>query len=154
MDQERLNQLKSKYPNVPEHCLPIHGAKKKKSKANQLTDDIIQYFHNIGFFAFRINSQGTYSEKLGKFIYSGSTKGVSDVIACLNGLLIGIEVKIGSDKQSDVQKRFQERIEAAGGKYMIAKDFNQFKEEFKKCITINAFLQVRESDKLKHLIKK
>jgi len=35
-------------------------------------------------------------------------------------------VKYGKDKQSEVQKRYQESIEAAGGTYFIARNFDEF----------------------------
>jgi hypothetical protein len=35
-------------------------------------------------------------------------------------------VKYGKDRQSEVQKRYQESIEAAGGTYFIARTFDEF----------------------------
>jgi hypothetical protein len=35
-------------------------------------------------------------------------------------------VKYGKDKQSEVQKRYQESVEAAGGTYFIARTFDDF----------------------------
>lgn len=130
MDQDRLKYLKGKYPTVPEYALPVARGSKKKSPANELTSAISQYIESKGGYAFRVNTQGNYSEKQGRFILSGATKGVSDLVACYDGLLIGIEIKIGRDQQSDVQKRFQERVEGSGGKYIIARTLDQFKADF------------------------
>jgi hypothetical protein len=43
---------------------------------------------------------------------------------------VKIEVKIGKDRQSEAQKRYQENIEKAGGIYYIAKNFDDFVEFF------------------------
>jgi hypothetical protein len=43
---------------------------------------------------------------------------------------VKIEVKVGKDRQSDAQKRYQESIERAGGVYLIARDFDSFVEWF------------------------
>ena len=40
-----------------------------------------------------------------------------------------IEVKFGSDRQSEHQKEYQKAIEAAGGVYLIARTFEQIKGE-------------------------
>jgi hypothetical protein len=43
---------------------------------------------------------------------------------------VKIEVKIGKDRQSEAQKKYQEDIERAGGVYLIARDFDSFVEWF------------------------
>lgn len=43
-----------------------------------------------------------------------------------NGKAVKIEIKIGRDRQSEAQKRYQEQIERAGGLYVIATSFEQF----------------------------
>lgn len=93
---------------------------------NSLTKSIMAWFKINGHFAARINSQGTYNAKLGKFIKSGSTKGMADINAVVKGKSISVEVKFGKDKQSDKQKEIQAEIEAAQGVYLIAKDFGDF----------------------------
>jgi hypothetical protein len=35
-------------------------------------------------------------------------------------------VKYGKDKQSEVQRKYQESIEQAGGTYFIARNFDEF----------------------------
>ena len=51
---------------------------------------------------------------------------MADIIATYQGLSLNIEVKIGLDKQSKNQKRVQQEIEASGGLYFIARDFDGF----------------------------
>lgn len=103
---------------------------KKQSPANALTDSICKYIKLNSGIAYRVNSQGQYDAKLGRWRKSGMKKGLPDIIAIYNGLFVGIEVKIGRDKQSEDQKLREEEIEKAGGVYYIAKEFDSFKEYF------------------------
>lgn len=43
-----------------------------------------------------------------------------DIICVINGQYVGIEVKAAKGKQSEHQKDFQQTLEAAGGKYILA----------------------------------
>jgi hypothetical protein len=49
------------------------------------------------------------------------TPGVSDVIACIDGRAIFVEVKVGADRQRDEQKSFQRAAEKAGALSVLAK---------------------------------
>lgn len=118
----------------------------KQSPANALTDAIIKYVRSLGGSAARINVMGIYDQKMGKYRTSGSTKGVEDVdctkpiyVRTLTsdepikiGLKVAVEVKIGADKQSEHQIKRQAAVESAGGVYIIAKTFDQFKEQWDK----------------------
>jgi hypothetical protein len=108
------------------------------NSANSLTKSIEFYINANGFQAERINTMGVYRE--GKKIQVGensrqlkgtwtpstSTKGSADISATIRGRSVKIEVKYGKDKQSEVQKRYQESIEQAGGTYFIARNFDEF----------------------------
>jgi len=65
-----------------------------------------------------------------------STAGSADISATIKGRSVKIEVKIGKDRQSDAQKRYQEMIERAGGIYIIAKDFDSFVEWYENFVKI------------------
>jgi hypothetical protein len=95
--------------------------------ANDLTKCIVEYITLSGGFASRINNQGTYSRKLGKYIRGTSKKGLADVMATFRGFSLHIEVKIGRDIQSEAQKRTESEVNRSGGLYFIAKDFQSFK---------------------------
>ena len=94
--------------------------------ANSLTDCIVKYITLCGGFASRISNQGTYIQKLGKYIPSTSRKGLADVMATFRGLSLHIEVKAGKDVQSDEQKKIESEVRQAGGYYFLAKDFESF----------------------------
>lgn len=127
------------HPNVPTQCLytPTYSDR----KANDLTKAIITWLKLNGHQAERINTTGrpvderkTYTDVLGrrrtigtlKWIRSTTTRGSADISAVINGKAVKIEVKIGKDRQSADQKKYQRDIEQAGGVYIIAKDFQVF----------------------------
>jgi hypothetical protein len=47
--------------------------------------------------------------------------GVADIIACIDGRAVFIEVKVGADTQRNEQKSFQAAAEKAGALYVLAK---------------------------------
>lgn len=45
--------------------------------------------------------------------------GVADFICCMNGRFVAIETKSGTNKQTPLQRRFQDAVESAGGMYFL-----------------------------------
>jgi hypothetical protein len=140
-NKQRLEALKlandiERHPSFPE----AYFVKKKwdDKTANGLTKAITSFIQFNGYQAERINTMGTARENKrtdGKVIGVTWTKGTStagsaDISATIRGRSVKIEVKIGKDRQSDAQKRYQESIERAGGVYIIARDFDSFVEWF------------------------
>jgi hypothetical protein len=134
-----LKKISISYPNVPSYALPATRYSDKTS--NGLTKCIIDFLNLTGAQAERINNTGRVLDNriivkdvLGGSRSIGSTKwipgtgknGTADISATIKGRSIKVEVKIGADKQSDQQKEYQKEVEAAGGIYFIAKDFNSF----------------------------
>ena len=56
--------------------------------------------------------------------------GSADISATIEGRSVKIEIKVGSDRQSEAQKRYQQQVENAGGTYFIATSFEQFEDWF------------------------
>jgi len=52
------------------------------------------------------------------------TSGVSDIVACYEGLYIAIECKAGKNKLSELQKMFLEKVSAAGGLALMINESN------------------------------
>jgi hypothetical protein len=121
-----LEGKRERFPNVPAYGIVI--PKYSDKDANGLTKCIIEYFRLHGGYAVRINTQGQYNEKLGKWTKSTTKLGTADIHACLNGIHISIEVKIGKDTLSEYQVKTQDQVKAAGGRYFVAKDFQSFWE--------------------------
>ena len=143
MHELKLQRYAITHPNYPQDYIP--KTMYKDSTANGLTRAICDYINYHGYQAERINTMGTAREKkttAGKVIGVTWTKGTStagsaDISATIKGRSVKIEVKIGKDRQSDAQKRYQENIEKAGGTYIIAKDFDSFVEWYEKFIQNN-----------------
>ena len=139
-----LKDFKEKYPNVPDHCIPMQ--KFNDTTANGLTKTIIMFIQYIGGQAERVSSMGRMidnrkvsTDVLGrqrtigtmKYIPGTSTNGTADISAIYKGISFKIEVKIGKDKQSEAQKKYQQDVQRAGAVYVIAKDFDNFIIDFK-----------------------
>ena len=135
--KDKLHELLVKrysitHPNIPPNY--IVKTVYKDQTANGLTKAICDWINLHGYQAERINTMGTAREKKttgGKVIGVTWTKGTStagsaDISATIKGRSVKIEVKIGRDRQSEAQKRYQEMIERAGGTYYIARDFDEF----------------------------
>jgi hypothetical protein len=135
MDQneERIQRLRER--GIPEYAI----VKKKKvsdNPTNALQDEIIAYAKRLGAAGARINTMGIYSTKLKKYIRSGATLGVSDIILCMppKGTMICVEVKRGSDRIRPDQAKFQQMIQQAKGHYIIVSDMESFKAQFNSLI--------------------
>ena len=138
-----LADLKIKYPNVPDHCIP--QPKYSDKTANGLTKCIKDFLNLSGYQAERISSMGRMLDKreivedcLGRrkqigsiqYIKGASTNGTADVSATIKGKSVKIEVKIGKDRMSQDQIKYRDAIIRAGGIYFIATDFDMFIEWF------------------------
>lgn len=143
-----IESLKLKYPNMPEAYIP--KTEYKENSANSLTRCVIDWINLHGYQAERISSQGQYrngakikvgsgimahtKQLPGKWTPGQSTKGTADISATIKGRSVKIEIKYGKDKQSDVQKQYQESVERAGGVYIIVRDFDTFVEWYNQFI--------------------
>ena len=147
-NKEKLKALeleihKRKYPHMNESYFPLTDW--KDSSANGLTKCIIFWINANGGQAERISNQGQYREGkkipvgdsfkqlAGKWTPGQGTKGTADISATIRGRSVKIEVK-QKDKQSEVQKQYQQSIESAGGVYQIFRDFDSFVEWYEKFI--------------------
>jgi hypothetical protein len=121
-----LERTKKQFPNFP---YPPK-TKFRDDTANGLTECVMTYIELAGGQSERINSTGQKIKTLDgeKWIKGSSDRGTADISATIKGKSVKIEIKIGADKQSEYQKSYQERIEQAGGIYIIVKDFTQFVE--------------------------
>ena len=63
---------------------------------------------------------GALKDEHGRLIRFGSP-GASDLIACIEGKFVAIEVKVGKDPWRKDQRDFGLAVEAAGGLYVLAR---------------------------------
>ena len=75
---------------------------------SKLRKEICEYLKTLGAWYVCTNSQGY------------GRKGIPDIIACIGGEFVAIEVKVAPDKPTAWQKREIEDIERAGGGTVVA----------------------------------
>lgn len=132
--QLHIDRSRVTHPNLPE-AVRVPGKYNDKT-ANGLTKCIVAYITFMGGFATRVSTTGqmrptgkteVFAGKL-KWVYGTTKRGTPDILCVLNGKQLAIEVKIGKDKQSPAQIEVEKQINAAGGHYWIARDFQSFYE--------------------------
>jgi hypothetical protein len=136
-----MNVLKEKYPSFPDHAIPI--PKYSDKTANGLTKCIKDFVNNSGWQAERINTTGRpidrtkivtdvvgFQRTVGsvEWVKGTGTKGSADLSCVIAGKSVKAEIKIGKDRQSEHQKKYEQGITQAGGVYIIVKDFDEFIE--------------------------
>ena len=141
--QFMAEQLKIKSPTLP-YPESFVKLKYNEKTANGLTMLIKIYIEAHGGEAERVSVTGRaidnsktvkdifgHSRRIGSVTYIPSTMtiGSADLHATINGRSVKIEVKIGKDRQSEAQKRYQESIVKAKGTYLIATSFDQIVQE-------------------------
>lgn len=134
-------KAKKRKTSLPEYAIP--KTKFRDDTANGLTKCVIAWINLNNGQAERISNTGRYVDNTkivtdvigrkrkigsGKWIPGTGTNGTADISATIHGRSVKIEVKIGRDKQSQAQKKYQKQIEKSGGIYFIARDFTQFVE--------------------------
>lgn len=122
------NELKAEESELPAFALVRKNF--KDTTANDLTKTIVFDMKWVrGGVAYRINNGAVYDKKRGTYRAGVQRKGVPDIIGIINGRFIGIEVKIGRDRQSADQKEVEREINEAGGVYFIAKSYDDYLEK-------------------------
>lgn len=123
-----FSKIKEKYPHFPYPVKPSY----RDDTANQLSKCIIDLISYNGFNAERINSTGQKINKNGteKWVKGSSKRGTADIHATIKGKSVKVEIKIGSDKQSEVQKKYQADEERAGGTYLLVHNYDEFRNWF------------------------
>ena len=141
--QELQWELDCSKTSMPRDYVP--RTKFTDKTANGLTKCIIAWIKLNGGQAERISTTGRYLQgkevnrgfygvvrTKGQYIPGTSTKGSADISATIKGKSVKIEVKVGKDRQSEEQKKYQKDIENAGGIYVTAKDFKGFLEWYSR----------------------
>ena len=106
--------------------------------ANGLTKFILDWLAFYDCYGARINTGGIAIGAVGaggrekiKYACSQSTKGVADVIACIRGRLVMLEVKAGKDRPRADQLEQQQLVRKAGGYYEFIHNADEFVQVIK-----------------------
>lgn len=128
LERLALEHFLRNHPDFPQAAIPPQSY--RDDSANGLTRCVVDFIRYNGGQAERINTTGIPEQRGCRIVWrkSNSTKGSADISATIDGRSVKIEVKIGPDRQSEAQRRYQAAIERAGGLYFIAKDFTSFVE--------------------------
>jgi len=134
-----MARMQAKHPLIRPRELP--RPRYSDRTANGLTRCIIHFIRLNRGQAERISCTGrvldrrkTATDCLGftrqigllQFIPASMQRGTADISATIRGRAVKIEVKIGHDRQSPDQVNYQRNVEASGGLYYIARDFQSF----------------------------
>src|SRR3990167_6629608 len=101
----------------------------KKLLEGSLQRTIIEYLRLRRIFHYRQNT-GAFKTERGGF-YRFGVSGAPDIVVVVNGRYIGLEVKMGRNKQSIAQKKFQQELEQAGGLYWLVHSLEDVIEKLK-----------------------
>ncbi|MFW6002398.1 MAG: VRR-NUC domain-containing protein [archaeon] len=71
-------------------------------------------------------SVGVYT--INMIIDGHGNKGVPDLILCLNGDFVAVELKVGKNEPSNAQKIQMKRIRKSGGKTYVIRSLKEFKK--------------------------
>lgn len=151
-----LEEQRLKYPTIPDRMLRvnIYGTDKAEKREKKRIEKFLNLIGNarcniIENRGQRIDNRKTVTDTIGRqkvigsvhYIGSGMRNGIADMMAVINGRAYDIELKRiykkGKDRQSEDQKEEQQRMESAGGTYLIVSSFDDFYEWFQKNITSN-----------------
>lgn len=95
---------------------------------NNITKGIINFLLSQGHFAFRVNTTGVWDERKRAFRKANTTPGTPDILACVNGKFVAIEVKNKEtgDRVSAAQRAWHAHCVASQGTYVVALGYNHF----------------------------
>ena len=88
-------------------------------KEKEIQAAILEYLALRGHFFWRNNS-GTFKTERGGF-YRMGTPGAPDIIGCVQGKMVGIEIKNERGQLSETQESFRSRLQQVGGIYIVAR---------------------------------
>jgi hypothetical protein len=74
----------------------------------------------------------TGAARSGKYFIRFGVPGQPDIQGCHCGRWVGIEGKTERGKLSPAQKQFQDRIEKAGGAFVVARSWKDIQNEFRR----------------------
>lgn len=108
---------------------------------------IKKYFHAIGIYPAGYPTNKMKAPQIGWYtkIWGGGFQksGIPDIIACVNGFMVAVEVKASNGKASELQKLNISRINAANGIGLILypEGFEDFQKIIERVVRCNIHIQ-------------
>lgn len=105
--------------------------KLKHRNEKSVEDEIMHWLEfQLGVFACKIQTQAQYDPKRG--IYRKLNKwvraGTADILICVAGMYVALEVKSETGKQSAEQKKFQREVEQCRGHYFVVRSLDEVRQ--------------------------
>lgn len=94
--------------------------------ATALTLQIVDTINQHGYYATRILTAGIYDPETQTWKRSGVERGTADIHACIRGVHVSIEIKVGRDHLRKKQEVVRQRVINAGGQYLRIDSFQTF----------------------------
>jgi len=92
---------------------------------------IVQYLQTRGVYFFSVPNEAAGRDaaaRMAKLKAMGLRSGVADMVLLFPGRTVFVEVKDDNGKQSEAQKRFQDKVESLGFPYFIVKSVADVKK--------------------------
>lgn len=139
-----LEESRRKFPNVPDYARKINTfdamspEKREKKRIESFLNAAGHYAAIIENRGQRKDNRKVVTDVLGgqkvigsvEYIGSGMRRGLADIKAIINGIPIDFELKReykkGKDRMSSFQLDELERVNRAGGKYVVVSSFEDF----------------------------
>lgn len=97
---------------------------------SMIVNSCIRLLYANNIFCYRQNTGAYKPDNSSRYIRYGYP-GSADIVAIIFGRYIAIECKTEIGKQSDKQKAFQERVEQAGGVYLLVHSVEELSDALK-----------------------
>lgn len=108
---------------------------------------IKKYFHSIGVYPAGYATDKMDIDMVGWYtkIWGGGYQksGIPDILCCVNGITIAVEVKASNGRPSELQKLNVKRINKSGGValFLYPEGFEQFKNLMQEVVKCNTHIQ-------------
>lgn len=109
-----------------------------------IENSILNFLKHIGVFCWKNQTTGVFDPTKKVFRKSSNPhhiKGVADILGCIEGRMIAIEVKAEKGKVSPEQRVFLTRINQEGGVAFVARSIDQVARELYKAFPEHKILK-------------
>lgn len=105
----------------------------KELSEKQIENQVLAELKSKGIFAFKVKSMGTFDQATNRFRAPSPwyRKGCPDVLCCIAGKFIGLEIKTKKGRLSVNQKLFHEDCRRAGGLVFVVRDVDELDDIFR-----------------------
>lgn len=108
--------------------IPAHAKPKPKYnhryQSGFFESFLMLWGNNRNYNPTKVDVRGTWREDLQRYTKTSSTTGTADILMCIKGIFVGVEVKGKGDTLKPDQIAWGDRLEKAGGHYLVFDSMN------------------------------